>query len=82
MAYAKRNKTQVACIFLDLDYFKTINDKFGHETGDFLLMEVAARLKASVRATDILFRLGGDEFVIFINELMTEEDGLVIAKKY
>ncbi|MGX4642780.1 sensor domain-containing protein [Massilia sp. SYSU DXS3249] len=54
----------VAAIFLDLDRFKEVNDSFGHEFGDVLLCEVAARLRRVIRPTDVIARLGGDEFVI------------------
>lgn len=54
----------VATIFLDLDRFKEVNDSFGHEFGDILLCEVAARLRRVIRPSDVIARLGGDEFVI------------------
>jgi diguanylate cyclase (GGDEF)-like protein len=55
-----------AVLFIDLDDFKTVNDSFGHATGDALLIEVAARLKSCVAETDVIARLGGDEFAILL----------------
>lgn len=60
----KRNGGAVTVMMLDLDKFKAVNDTFGHHAGDQLLVEVARRLKSSVRETDVLARLGGDEFAI------------------
>ena len=56
--------SSVATMFLDLDRFKEVNDSFGHEFGDILLCEVAARLRRAIRPDDVIARLGGDEFVI------------------
>ncbi len=59
------NKGHVFCIsFLDIDNFKSVNDHFGHQFGDFIISETAAIIRANVRSGDIVFRLGGDEFLI------------------
>ncbi|MFW5451770.1 MAG: putative bifunctional diguanylate cyclase/phosphodiesterase [Methylophagaceae bacterium] len=64
-----RKKEQFALLFLDLDGFKKINDELGHEYGDALLVEMAARYKKIVRTTDLVGRFGGDEFILVFTEL-------------
>jgi diguanylate cyclase (GGDEF)-like protein/PAS domain S-box-containing protein len=66
---SSRTQQHGALIFLDLDHFKTVNDQYGHETGDLLLQETARRLQQSIREIDSVARLGGDEFVVLINDL-------------
>ena len=66
LAYVSRYGTEAALIYLDLDGFKSINDRYGHGAGDALLKAVAARLVAKVRASDVVARLGGDEFAVLI----------------
>jgi len=70
---AQRAQQQVALLFLDLDHFKEINDNLGHDMGDLLLCETAARLCHCVRETDTVARLGGDEFTIILGAL---DDGV------
>jgi len=77
MAMSKRSACHSALMFLDLDNFKPINDIHGHDFGDLLLIEVAARLKNCVREMDTVGRLGGDEFVVLINELDTHQEASI-----
>lgn len=81
IAVADRNRCLLAVMFLDLDYFKVINDTLGHSAGDSLLKSVAARLKGHLRKCDVVSRTGGDEFVIIINEIRSAEDVPHIADK-
>ncbi|MGE4560161.1 MAG: diguanylate cyclase, partial [Desulfobulbus sp.] len=78
---ADRNRTGVAVLFLDLDKFKTINDTFGHDVGDALLEEVAARLQRQCRQSDTVARLGGDEFVFVLEAIGERKDAGVVADK-
>ena len=77
---AKRNNTQLALLFIDLDRFKEVNDSAGHEAGDRLLMQVAKRLNECVRESDTLARLGGDEFIVILNNLSNNYDIANIAR--
>ncbi len=71
---AKRNEKLLAVAFLDLDGFKPINDSYGHKAGDYVLIEVAKRLKNSVREGDTVARIGGDEFVLLMLDLETIDE--------
>ncbi|WP_075187820.1 putative bifunctional diguanylate cyclase/phosphodiesterase [Teredinibacter haidensis] len=79
--HASRTNTRFACLLLDLDDFKAINDTKGHEFGDELLIEVANRLKAVIRSEDLVCRLGGDEFVLVLNDLQDVQEVEIIARK-
>ncbi|MBI4996734.1 MAG: EAL domain-containing protein [Rhodocyclales bacterium] len=81
IARAKRYKSMVAVMLLDLDRFKLVNDGLGHDVGDALLSIIAQRLTACVRSIDTVARLGGDEFVVVMTELDSELDVAPTARK-
>ena len=67
-------------LYIDLDGFKNVNDRFGHDVGDSVLVEVAHRLRGGVRNSDVAARLGGDEFAVILENLRAPEDALKIAR--
>ena len=81
IASLKRSGRMGALLFIDLDYFKEINDNFGHHVGDKLLIEVAHRLKDAVRASDTVGRLGGDEFLLIAEDIDHIDEVMVIIQK-
>ncbi len=76
---AERNPQQHAVLFIDLDGFKEVNDRYGHDVGDQLLYEVARRLSAAVRGCDTVCRLGGDEFALLLQNVRDAEAALKVA---
>ncbi|NLA11441.1 MAG: bifunctional diguanylate cyclase/phosphodiesterase, partial [Firmicutes bacterium] len=70
-----------ALLFVDLDGFKIVNDTFGHETGDMVLVECAQRLRQSLRASDFIARLGGDEFVILVRNVTNVKNLTTLVNK-
>ncbi|TXT35328.1 MAG: PAS/PAC sensor-containing diguanylate cyclase [Comamonadaceae bacterium] len=81
MSKAKRDRGQLALIFVDLDKFKPINDRHGHTAGDQLLQAVAHRLRTCVRESDTVARVGGDEFVVLLNTVTQTQDATCVAEK-
>ncbi|QYJ79250.1 putative bifunctional diguanylate cyclase/phosphodiesterase [Shewanella acanthi] len=81
IARARRGQGYLAVILLDLDDFKSINDTLGHQTGDVLLVKVAARLSTVLRDGDLIARLGGDEFVVLVTETDNKYFPMVVAKR-
>ncbi len=78
---ARRKKTQLAVVFIDLDRFKPINDTLGHTVGDLLLERVGKRLKSRLRSGDILARVGGDEFTVMLEHLSGAEQAALMAQQ-
>lgn len=72
---------KLAILFLDLDGFKLVNDTYGHEVGDLLLKEVAKRIKANIRETDLVARMGGDEFTLLILDILNLDAAKTAAQK-
>lgn len=81
LEHCRRNQKRVAILFIDLDYFKVINDSLGHDVGDLLLMEVAARFVSVVRGEDTVARQGGDEFIVLLSNLDNELSAEEVAHK-
>ena len=81
LAANRRNESQTAVLFIDLDGFKAVNDSMGHEAGDEVLKGVAERLKSSVREMDTSARIGGDEFILVLPEIGHKDDAAKIAQK-
>jgi diguanylate cyclase (GGDEF)-like protein/PAS domain S-box-containing protein len=77
---ARRYDRKLAVLFIDLDRFKIINDTLGHEAGDVLLREMAARLRECLRASDVVARLGGDEFVVLLQEINEPAQAATVAR--
>jgi diguanylate cyclase (GGDEF)-like protein/PAS domain S-box-containing protein len=83
---SKRNHQHAALMFMDLDNFKPLNDTYGHEAGDKLLIEVANRLQKCVREVDTVARIGGDEFIVMlteldVNEALSKDEATKVAEK-
>lgn len=76
---AHRFKRTLAMFFIDIDYFKNINDSFGHDIGDLLLMQAAERLSQSVRESDTVARMSGDEFTVILPQIDSVDDAAQVA---
>ena len=77
---AKRDKCIISVIFLDIDYFKNINDTFGHDIGDIVIKMTAEKLGSCIRSTDTLGRQSGDEFIIILTDLKHRDDAIHVAE--
>ncbi|MBF0541338.1 MAG: diguanylate cyclase [Nitrospirae bacterium] len=78
---SKRNNKMIAIFMVDLDGFKCVNDRMGHDAGDKVLKDVAFRLENSVRESDTVARLGGDEFIILVINILNKADAATVAQK-
>jgi len=81
ISLAKRQQGSFAVLFIDLNKFKPINDRFGHAAGDMVLQQVSARLQLATRDSDAVGRHGGDEFIILLNNITRQQDASVFAAK-
>jgi diguanylate cyclase (GGDEF)-like protein len=81
LSRAKRFEQALGLLMVDVDEFKQVNDSYGHHVGDFVLCEIATRIRAAVRETDTVARLGGDEFVVLLPDLHQPEEAELIAAK-
>ena len=81
LAAARRDNSQLALLFIDLDRFKPINDRLGHAAGDRVLKGVAERIRHNIRESDTAARIGGDEFVVLLPGIASAEDAEVVANK-
>jgi diguanylate cyclase (GGDEF)-like protein/PAS domain S-box-containing protein len=81
LSRSKRTQSQIAVAYIDLDGFKTINDSYGHEVGDKLLIQLANRMKQALRDGDTLSRLGGDEFVAVLPDLQSSDVSVPVLER-
>ena len=81
IARCGRRPTGLAVMFIDLDRFKAVNDRLGHDAGDELLVELAGRLRSILRPSDTVARFGGDEFLILCEELRSEREAIHVAER-
>jgi diguanylate cyclase (GGDEF)-like protein/PAS domain S-box-containing protein len=81
MSQCERSEQSLAVLYMDLDGFKHVNDKFGHEVGDELLVAIAQRMKLALREVDTLARMGGDEFVAVMTDVDSVQDCIVLAQR-
>lgn len=81
LAIARRERRRFAVLFLDLDNFKPVNDRFGHDVGDWLLRALSDRIRWIIRESDTLARIGGDEFLLLLPGVSEPDDALRVAEK-
>ena len=81
LAHAQRNSTKLAVAVLDLNKFKPVNDRYGHLAGDFVLQQVARRIRTTLRQEDVVARAGGDEFTLLLVDIDSHKDIAIVANK-
>jgi diguanylate cyclase (GGDEF)-like protein/PAS domain S-box-containing protein len=81
VAHARRHDKTAAVLFVDLDHFKQVNDRLGHDVGDALLKVLASRLRACVRGDDFVARIGGDEFCVLLQDIADPREAAAVAQK-
>ncbi|UOY91258.1 EAL domain-containing protein [Ectobacillus sp. JY-23] len=81
MKLATKRETMVAVLFIDLDRFKKINDRLGHDVGDLLLIEIGQRLASALRSKDVVARQGGDEFTVFLTDVFSKKSAALVAER-
>ncbi|OQY32159.1 MAG: hypothetical protein B6241_12040 [Spirochaetaceae bacterium 4572_59] len=79
--FKKNHESMGALFFLDLDGFKQVNDTFGHQVGDLILIETTQRLRNTLRESDLIYRFGGDEFVVLLPKITQQKDAELVATK-
>lgn len=80
ISIAKREQKKVSLIMLDIDYFKKINDTYGHQIGDFILIQLVKEIKSALRESDIFARIGGEEFTILLSDTSLEGASIIAEK--
>lgn len=81
VASTTRRNSRVGILMCDMDYFKEVNDTYGHETGDMVLVKTAEVLKSCVRTSDLIIRYGGEEFIVLLIDVKNESDTLDLAER-
>ena len=80
ISLAKRDKTELSLLMIDIDYFKSINDTYGHGFGDLVLVELVKEIQGMIRDSDILARIGGEEFAILLHKTSLDDARLIAEK--